>query len=279
MLNLSTIENDMRYIADMLILNGTLTDCPGLINGKTGISIFFFHYARHTNNIIFEEYAMELIKEIQSQIHKNSPVDYERGIAGIGVGMDYLIKNNFFHVDEDFFKDFDEKIYYDVMYNKWSDFSLYDGLIGYGRYWIMRYIQDIQNRKAMDCILNIIRKIEMDISEISTEEFPSVIILLSKFKKNGFRISSDLMKSIIKVNLDFPYLTDSTVSEFVRKYQRNCCVGDYLHNNVYMDLKKVSDLNKKKQSITTGLLTGYAGEGLLRLTAINKVNISWLNLL
>ena len=33
---------------------------------------------------------------LQNQIHVNRPVDYEKGIAGIGVGIDYLVRNDFF---------------------------------------------------------------------------------------------------------------------------------------------------------------------------------------
>ena len=40
------------------------------------------------------------------------------------------------------------------------------------------------------------------------------------------------------------------------------------------DFKEIQDFE-----ICTGLLAGYAGEGLLRLTALNKTNISWMNLL
>ena len=43
----TTIEQHLCQIADMLLLNGTLTDCPGFIHGKTGMAIFFFHYARY----------------------------------------------------------------------------------------------------------------------------------------------------------------------------------------------------------------------------------------
>jgi hypothetical protein len=79
----------------MLILNGTLTECPGLVHGKMGIATFFFHYAQYTDNMLCADYAMDVIGEILNQIHVNSPADYEKGIAGIGVGIDYLIWNNF----------------------------------------------------------------------------------------------------------------------------------------------------------------------------------------
>ena len=38
----------------------------------------------------------------KNQIHVNSPADYEKGIAGIGIGIDYLIRNNFLIVEDVF---------------------------------------------------------------------------------------------------------------------------------------------------------------------------------
>ena len=44
--NTIQIKKDLQQITDMLLLNGTLTECPGLVHGKMGIAIFFFHYAQ-----------------------------------------------------------------------------------------------------------------------------------------------------------------------------------------------------------------------------------------
>ena len=75
------IEQNMSQITDMLLLNGTLTECPGLVHGKMGIAIFFFHYSKYSGNELFADYAMDLIDEMLNQIHVNSPADYEKGIA------------------------------------------------------------------------------------------------------------------------------------------------------------------------------------------------------
>jgi lantibiotic modifying enzyme len=99
--NLVQIKKDLQQIADMLLLNGTLTECPGLIHGKMGIAIFFFHYAKFTGNELFADYAMDVISELLDQIHVNSPADYERGLAGIGVGFDYLVQHGFLSTKED----------------------------------------------------------------------------------------------------------------------------------------------------------------------------------
>lgn len=92
---------ELQQIVDMLLLNGTLVNCPGLLHGKTGIAVFFFHYARYTGNELFEDYAVDLIAEVQTQIHADMPTDYESGVAGIGTGIAYLIHNGFLLAETD----------------------------------------------------------------------------------------------------------------------------------------------------------------------------------
>lgn len=153
--NYTIIEQDIRRIADMLLLNGMLTDCPGLVHGKMGIAAFFFHYAQYTDNVLFVNYALDLIGEMQNQLHANSRADYEKGIAGIGVGIDYLIRNEFLDAEDDIFEDLDQRMVRAVMYDPWLNLSMYNGLTGYGRYWITRLRYQSPSVQAQECLLRI----------------------------------------------------------------------------------------------------------------------------
>ena len=64
MINGTTIERDLGQIADMLLLNRTLTEFPGLVHGKMGIAAFIFHYSKYFGNELFADYAMDLIGEM-----------------------------------------------------------------------------------------------------------------------------------------------------------------------------------------------------------------------
>ena len=88
------ITTDQKII-NTLLLNASFIDNLGLMHGKMGISIFFFHLARQTQNKIYEDYAGELIDEIYEEISANTLVDFENGLAGIGWGIEYLAQNNF----------------------------------------------------------------------------------------------------------------------------------------------------------------------------------------
>jgi len=142
----STISTDQKIINNLL-LNASFIDNIGLMHGKMGISIFFFHLARQTKNQIYEDYAGELIDEIYEEITANTPVDFENGLAGIGWGIEYLVQNKFIEADTDeVLEEFDNRIFKELIYNTPKEIGLLNGLIGIGAYFLKR----IQNPSSND---------------------------------------------------------------------------------------------------------------------------------
>jgi len=280
-------DQNLRQIVDMLLLNGTLTECPGLVHGKTGIAVFFFHYARYTDNMLFSDYAIDLIGEMQNQIHAYSSADYEKGIAGIGVGIDYLVQNNFLVPEEDLCEDFDERMVRAVMYEPWLDFSQYDGLTGFGRYWISRLRYPTPSVKAQECLWHIVGLIKERLPDIPEKEQTDVYCLLYNLQQMpGFEMCAKLLKQLqnrdlqsMDVSRSFSRLGDSFVGNVARMYQRNRYFGDAIQDETDNALKQIPDLDMETAPTNTGLLIGYAGEGLLRLAALKQADFSWINLL
>ena len=286
------IERDLRQIADMLLLNGTLTESPGLVHGKMGIAVFFFHYARHTGNELFADYAMDLIGEMLNQIHVNSPAEFEKGIAGIGVAIDYLIRNDFLNVEDDICEDFDQRMVRAVMYDPWQDFSHYKGLAGYGQYWLSRLRFPNPASLARKCLRQITTLIEEHLPDIPSNEQTDVYCFLHNLHKisvfdsgtkNALPLleqcrlvwdfhSSDIIRS-------FTRLGDLAVGRIVRAYQHTQYFNNGLQDEIDTSLKQIPDLDMEKAPVGSGLLNGYAGEGMMRLTGLNQSNISWMQLL
>jgi hypothetical protein len=288
MVNQTETELHLQQIADMLVLNGTLTECPGLVHGKMGIAVFFFHYAQYTDNMLFADYAMDVIGEILNQIHVNSPADYEKGIAGIGVGMDYLIRNDFLNVKDDICEDFDGRMVRAVMYDPWQDFSQYNGLTGYGRYWITRLRYQAPAMPAQECLFRITAQIEENLPNISIEEQTDVYCFIHDLKEiSGFDRCSGLLEQCRRewhlqssdVIRSFPRLGDSATGKIIRMYQCSQYFNSALQDEIDLTLEQIPDLDMEKPPAGTGLLNGYTGEGMLRLTAIDSSNISWMQLL
>lgn len=78
-----TVEHRLKQVAEALIL-ASFTNKLGLLDGKTGIAIFFYHYARYLKNDDYEEYAGILIDEIYQDITKLPPFAFSNGLTGIG---------------------------------------------------------------------------------------------------------------------------------------------------------------------------------------------------
>jgi len=285
---LRNIERELQQIVNMLLLNGTLTECPGLVHGKMGITVFFFHYAKYTGDNLFADYAMDVISEMLNQIHVNSPADYEKGIAGIGIGIDYLIRNNFLDVDDDICEDFDQRMVRAVMYDPWQDFSQYSGLTGSGRYWITRLRYQEPSKQARECLLRIITLINDNLPEISITEQTDVFCFLHDLHRiSGFESCVGILEKcqgkwdlqFSDSSRSFSRLSNSTISNIIRTYQYSWYFNTLLRDKIDIALKNIPTLNLEETPTGMGLLTGYAGEGMLRLTVLNKTHKSWMLLL
>jgi hypothetical protein len=132
------VEARLVRIANVLLLNASFIDSIGLLNGKTGISIFFYEYGRYTGNKIYTDYAGELIDEIYEEIAQNTPLSFSGGLTGIGWGIEYLVKNKFVNADTDeALADIDNAVYRGILSNPLLLESEND-LFGYGHYCLSR---------------------------------------------------------------------------------------------------------------------------------------------
>ena len=97
------VENKLllERIARHLIMHASYASDLGLYHGKTGIVLFFAHYARYTGNRLHDEFTGELLDKVYEEIHTNLPVNFESGLCGIGWGIAYLLQNGFMDGDSD----------------------------------------------------------------------------------------------------------------------------------------------------------------------------------
>lgn len=104
-------DKEVQRLVNHLTLHGGFIDDLGLFHGKMGIALFFYHYARYTNESLYEILAGNLIEEIYESIHENLPATMEKGLCGIAWGLCTLLENNFLDGDVDeVLSDIDNKI-------------------------------------------------------------------------------------------------------------------------------------------------------------------------
>ena len=142
-------EELLQRIARYLMLHASFYDNIGLLNGKTGIAIFFYHYAKHSGKSFYADFARELIAEIYKEIQVNTPLNFADGLCGIAWGLGYLIKNGFVKANPDeVLEDLDKRIMeWDV--RRISDISLETGLQGIACYATSR----MENREKEHTII------------------------------------------------------------------------------------------------------------------------------
>jgi len=134
-----------QRITNTLLLNASFIDNLGLMHGKMGIAIYFFHLARETKNQIYEDYAGELIDEIYEEISIKTPCDFENGLAGIGWGIEYLVQQGFVEADTDeVFESIENQLQSSL--NQFQGIGLLNGLTGLGAY----YLKRLQNTTSSD---------------------------------------------------------------------------------------------------------------------------------
>jgi hypothetical protein len=128
----------LTRIVHYLIINGSFTDNIGLLTGKMGIVVFFYHYYRYSNDAIYEKFAGELLDEIYEDIHTDTPIGFSNGLCGIAWAILHLIENGFVDADpNEILIDIDHAIMkYDV--RRINDKSLNTGLLGIALYFSQR---------------------------------------------------------------------------------------------------------------------------------------------
>ena len=198
---METVISTNQKIINTLLLNASFIDNIGLMHGKMGISIFFFHLAKQTRNKIYEDYAGELIDEIYEEITLNTPVDFENGLAGIGWGIEYLAQNGFIEADTDEVLDeFDKKIFKELIYNTPQEIGISKGLTGLGAYFLKRVQNSAFNEEKIptltnkQCLIHLIDELERrtkDISEIISEPFKITNHESQTIKNKTFDITWD----------------------------------------------------------------------------------------
>ena len=132
------VDDRLNRIANVLLINASFIDNPGLLNGKMGISIFFYKYGRYLDNKIYTDFAGELIDEIYEEIAINTPLNFANGLTGIGWGIEYLVKNRFVDADTDeALADIDNTVYRNML-NSPLLLENENDLFGYGHYCLSR---------------------------------------------------------------------------------------------------------------------------------------------
>ena len=162
-----------QRITNSLLLNASFIENIGLMHGKMGIAIYFFHLARETDMQIYEDYAGELIDEIYEEVYTQSPCDFENGLAGIGWGIEYLAQNKFIDADtNEVLEEFDKQITHEIIFHTPQNISILSGISGY----ILYFLNRLNSNKPGTTIFESIHKNLMDLFDLLKQRINTQLI-------------------------------------------------------------------------------------------------------
>lgn len=89
----------------------------GLAHGKIGVCIYLFHLSKITQSKTHKNLANDILDNIFSTIHQHMRIEVKDGLAGIGLGVNYLIDKGFRKGDiNTILQDIDNVIYRQLSY-------------------------------------------------------------------------------------------------------------------------------------------------------------------
>ncbi|GCB35772.1 hypothetical protein [Bacteroides faecalis] len=140
----------LLQIANTIVANLANTEQVGLFDGKIGVCLFLYRYARYSGNRIYENIASNLLDEIFGQLKPDLSPSAIDGVAGIGFGLTNLIKEGFLEVDpsESVFHYVDEALFRDVRSPLMKEINFPIPLFSSGMYLLSRMswrMDDIDN--------------------------------------------------------------------------------------------------------------------------------------
>lgn len=259
----------IQTITEILQSNAALIKCPGLIYGKMGLVVYFFHYSKYSNDRSYAKFAIKLIEGIQDSITEDSQINYSRGLSGIGSGIEYLAQQGFLNINTDeVLKDIDAQVFRSIVYAEFIDSSLFNGLTGLGRYLMFR----VTNTKSTD-------------DKVSTLTNKMLIIhVVDKLEKmliRGDELTEDSLKFLIEVRKLNIYPTK--INKIIDNYRRHSCVVDcqFKESNNHSNIEIIRANSNKWESSKSNfsLYNGYVGFGLSILTQLDCKHQTWRTLL
>lgn len=172
------MEQKLQIIAEKL-----QTPCLdlSLLQGRIGIILFFFHYAKFSDRVHGEKYANKLLSEVIEDIQKISYSGQNNILADVGAGIEYLVQQQFVRGNTNvILEDFDEHINRIVFYSSKHSKVLKD-ITCYGKYYAARLNNPNNRMKTNSSIEPIKKNLSLIISSLpcfTIEDIFSIIHFL-----------------------------------------------------------------------------------------------------
>lgn len=130
--------SDEEKKINSLFLSANFLENLGVANGKMGIVLYFFCQYRQKRNSLYEDFAFELLEEIDGAINDRTWLGFRYGLCGIGWGIEFLVRERYIGVEEDICARFEHRIFQSILYDRYHGVGIADGLCGILLYLVAR---------------------------------------------------------------------------------------------------------------------------------------------
>jgi hypothetical protein len=205
MKNKERINEILQAIANILFINQHKIQNTGLLNGKMGIAIYLYHYARYCGNNVYEEFADDFVDEVMNDKSNNvRHPNFPGSISGLAWGFNYLIEYKFIEIEdntvlidlEDFLL---ENIPSQISMNNPDTINLFGSSI----YYASKLKRQAVNEKDIAAINTFIKKCLLIIKEdgansvFDIKYFNSLLYFLTETAKN--KINKRTVSSLLSI--------------------------------------------------------------------------------
>ena len=144
-----------------------------LTDGKMGLCIYFYHLSRWESNNGYLQVAEKLLNDVVNNLSNKSDLSVETGLAGIAVGINHLVKENFVEGDiNEILEDVDSRIFKHLIFLKDNELtSRKPELIHYLYYLYLRYTELLSSDDKYIFQELIIKTVEMIYSDLKADFF------------------------------------------------------------------------------------------------------------
>ncbi len=134
------IKNLLNEIAEILNKYKRTDDSIGLIGGSFGIALFLLYYSLMTKTDKYQNNVNDILSEIFDTINQGQCKEtFCDGVAGIGWGMQHLVKQDLLEFDTQEFQQSSSKYLHECMiacFNNKNNFDYLHGALGIGIYFL-----------------------------------------------------------------------------------------------------------------------------------------------
>lgn len=110
--NTINLNGQLQSIANAISLNLPVITEPGLMDGKMGACLFYYHYGAYAKSQYYTNLASAVLDELFESVDDDTPLNFDNGLAGIAWAAEHLVNHKFVDADtNDILSDLDDTIF------------------------------------------------------------------------------------------------------------------------------------------------------------------------